>query len=63
VSPAGKRGRPPLKKKDRRIGMQIYMTAAQHKAITEAAAKAGARYRTAWAEDIIVRELDRLAAE
>ena len=56
-----KRGRPPMKKKDRRIGCQIYMTQAQHKAITAAAAKAGARYRTTWMEDVIVRELERLA--
>jgi hypothetical protein len=50
-----------MKKKDRRIGCQIYMTQAQHKAITEAAKKAGARFRTTWMEDVIVRELERLA--
>jgi hypothetical protein len=63
VSPAKLRGRPPGKKKDRRTGSQVYFTPAQHKAITAAAAKAGARYRTTWMEDVVVRELDRLAAE
>jgi hypothetical protein len=59
----GKRGRPPMKNSERRKGIQLYFTQAQLKAIAEAAIKAGARYRTTWAEDVIVLELARLAAE
>ena len=52
-----KRGRPAMRKKDRRTGLQVYFTPDQHKAITEAAIKAGSRYRTCWIEDLVVRAL------
>jgi hypothetical protein len=42
-----------MKKKDRRTGCQVYFTAEVHKKITEAAKKAGARFRTTWMENII----------
>jgi hypothetical protein len=53
MSPAKLRGRPAMKKKDRRTGCQVYFTAEVHKKITEAAKKAGARFRTTWMENII----------